>query len=81
MTASASARAVYFDDRHLHVELDDGRVVSTPMQLYPELQAATLLQLGNYLIIRRGTCIQWPDLGYQLGIEGLIAHTEEPDGD
>jgi hypothetical protein len=75
MNDSASARAVYFDERHLHVELDDGRVISTPMQLYPELRAATLRQLSNYLVVRGGTSIEWPELDYRLIIENLLAYT------
>ena len=30
MTGRASGKAVHFDDRHLHVELEDGRLISTP---------------------------------------------------
>jgi hypothetical protein len=77
MTGRANGKAVHFDERHLHVELEDGRVISTPMQWYPELQAATLRQIGNYAFICRGTGIEWPDLDYHLSIEGMLAYTEE----
>jgi len=79
MTDSASGKAVYFDARNLHVELDDGRVISTPLHRYPELQAATLQQLGNYLFVSRGTAIKWPQIDYQLSIEQVLAAGAEHD--
>lgn len=35
-----TGRNVHFDDMHLHVELEDGRIISTPTQWYLELEAA-----------------------------------------
>jgi hypothetical protein len=51
MSGSVRGKAVHFDDCHLHVELQDGRIISTPMAWYPELQRSTLSQLGNYTFI------------------------------
>jgi len=39
----------------VHVELDDGRVILTPMSWYQELQAATFKQLTHYQFICQGT--------------------------
>ena len=77
MIGKAKGKAVHFDDRHLHVELDDGRVISTPMQWYPELQMATLRQVAHYSFICQGTGIEWPDLDYHLSIESMLAFSEE----
>ena len=74
MIGSAKGKAVHFDDQHLHVELEDGRVISTPMRWYPDLQAATLRQVGNYAFICHGTGIEWPDLDYHLSIESMLAY-------
>lgn len=74
MPGNATGKAVHFDDRYLHVELDDGRVISTPLHWYPELQVATLRQVGNYTWICRGTGIEWPDLDFHLSIEGMLAN-------
>lgn len=65
-------KSVRFDDQYLHVELEDGRVISTPMAWYPELQEATLRQLSECRFICRGTGIEWPELDYHLSIESMM---------
>lgn len=72
MNTLIKGREVHFDDRYLHVELEDGRVISTPMLRYKELQDASLLQLKNYEFICQGTGIEWPDLDYHLSIESML---------
>jgi hypothetical protein len=74
MNGMPRGKTVRFDDRHLHVELDDGRIISTPITWYPELQAATLKQLAQYSFICRNTGIEWPELDYQLSIESMLAY-------
>lgn len=64
--------SVHFDDRHLHVELEDGRIISTPISWYKELQCASIRQVTNYQFICQGTGIEWPDLDYQLSIESML---------
>ena len=64
-------KAVRFDDHYLHVELEDGRIISTPMSWYKELQYASLFQLKNYTLIFQETDIEWPDLDYHLSIESM----------
>jgi hypothetical protein len=56
----------------LHVELEDGRVILTPMLWYKELQEASLKQLANYRFICKGCGIEWPELDYQLSIESML---------
>lgn len=72
MNTSVRGKAVHFDDRHLHVELEDERIISTPMSWYKELQDASLLQLANYEFICQGTGIEWPALDYHLSIESML---------
>lgn len=74
MNGNPKGKAVRFDDRYLHVELEDGRVISTPMEWYPELQKATLRQLAQYSFICRNTGIEWAELDYQLSIESMLAY-------
>jgi len=74
MNGTLKGKAVHFDDRYLHVELEDGRVISTPMDWYPELQTATLKQLSQYEFICRKTGIEWEDLDYQLSIESMLGY-------
>ena len=72
-----SAKKVHFDEQYLHVELADRRILSTPMEWYPELQQATLKQLKNYTFICRNTGIEWPELDYHLSVEAMFAGTEQ----
>ena len=73
MAGSIKGKSVHFDDRYLHVELGDGRVISTPIAWYPELQSATMRELSHYAFICRGTGIEWPDIDYHLSIESMFA--------
>lgn len=70
--STLKGKNIHFDDQYLHVTLKDGRIISTPMKWYRELQKATLKQLSNYQFICRGTGIEWPDLDYQLSIESML---------
>jgi hypothetical protein len=69
---SLIGKAVSFDGRHLHVELSDGRIISTPMAWYPELQHATVEQINHYTFICAGTGVEWPDMDYHLSIESMM---------
>lgn len=72
MISSPKAKAVRFDDRYLHVELVDQRIISAPLAWFAPLLQATLPQLANYKLICQRTGIEWPDLDYHLSIEGLL---------
>ena len=54
------------------IELEDGRIISTPMSWYKELQEANFKQLMDYVFICRATGIEWPTLDYQLSIESML---------
>ena len=49
MNISIKGKTVRVDDRYLHVELEDGRIISTPIAWYKELQSATLLDENNQM--------------------------------
>ncbi len=74
MITSAKGKLVIVDNQYLHVELEDGRIILTPMAWYKELLNASLKQLGNYRFICDGTGIEWPDLDYHLSIEGMLVN-------
>ena len=76
MSSSLKGKAAHFDERYLHVELADRRIISTPMEWYPQLQKASLEQLKNYRFICRGTGIEWRDIDYHLSIESMFATVE-----
>jgi hypothetical protein len=71
--SSLKGKAVHVDERYLHVELEDGRMISTPMDWYPELKRTSLTQLAQYCFICRGTDIEWTELDYQLSIEAMFS--------
>ncbi len=72
MSILAKGKTVHFNDRYLHVELEDGRAILTPMEWYPELQKATFEEISNYSFICQNTGIEWPDMDYQLSIESML---------
>ncbi|MDM8523512.1 DUF2442 domain-containing protein [Desulfococcaceae bacterium HSG8] len=66
-------KAVRFDGNYLHVELEDGRIISTPMGWYKELRQASPEQLSDYRFICHNTGIEWTGLDYHLSIESMMA--------
>lgn len=78
MSILAKGKTVHFDDQYLKVELEDGRVILTPISWYPDLQQAKLAEIKNYTFICQNTGVEWPDLDYQLSIEAmLVAQVKE----
>lgn len=73
MSGFPTGKEVWADTRLLHVELTDGRVISTPLAWYPELAAAAIKDLLNYRFICDGSGIEWPSLDYHLSIESMLA--------
>ena len=72
MTTLISGKNVRIDTQYLHVELSDGRIISTPLIWYQELQQASDMQRTDYQFICHGTGIEWPMLDYQLSIESML---------
>lgn len=72
MNTSVKGKSLRFDDQYLHVELVDGRIISTPITWYKELQNATINQIANYRFICANTGIEWPDIDYHLSIESMM---------
>jgi hypothetical protein len=69
---SSVGKTVHADDQYLHVELQDGRMISTPIDWYPPLCEASLAALKRYQFICDGTGIEWEDLDYHLSIESML---------
>ena len=67
-----AGKSVHFDDRFLHVDLMDGRRISTPMSWYPELESASVKALKDYQFICDATGIEWQSIDYQLSIEAML---------
>jgi hypothetical protein len=63
---------IRLDRQYLHVELEDGRIISTPLNWYPALLPTTEKQRKNYRFIAGKTMIEWPDLDLHLDIEEML---------
>ena len=72
MDTSIKGKLVRFEDSYLAVELEDGRVISTPLDWYPELQGASEEQRAHWKFFGRGTAIEWPEMDVQLSIESML---------
>jgi DNA-binding transcriptional ArsR family regulator len=72
MNGFPMGKSVWADSRLLHVELLDGRVISTPLEWYPILFAAAIRDIQHYQFICDATGIEWPTLDYHLSIESML---------
>jgi len=61
----------------LTVRLEDGRVLSLPLDWYPSLRAATLAERTRWRKSAAGHGIHWPALDYDLSVEGLLRGARE----
>jgi excisionase family DNA binding protein len=66
-----TAIAVTIGGGRLWVELEDGRVIGTPLEWYMPLANATPEELGNYELL--DDTIHWPDLDEDLSVPAMLA--------
>ena len=77
MSGLIKGKEVHFDEEYLHVKLEDGRIISTPIEWYKPLQNATISQLKDYKFICMNTGIEWESLDYHLSIESMLQSSFE----
>lgn len=65
-------KQVKLDAHRLHVEMEDGRIISIPLDWYPDLLAASERRRKNFKLIARKTMIEWPDLNLHLDVEEMF---------
>ena len=65
-------RKVHFDKDYLHVKLEDGRIISSPLDWYKPLKNASIAQLKEYRFICKNTGIEWESIDYHLSIESML---------
>jgi Protein of unknown function (DUF2442) len=76
-------KAAKITDEYLAVTLEDGRIISTPLEWYPRLVRATPGQRSAWKWWGSKRAIHWPLLDEHLGISGMlrgipsIEHTRE----
>ena len=69
---TASATDVYFDMKHIHVRLSDGREISAPLEWFPRLYHATEAQRQQWELIGGGVGIHWEDIDEDISVAGLL---------
>lgn len=77
MNGLIKGKEVHFDDEYLHVKLEDGRIISTPMEWYKPLKRASISDLKNYTLICMDTGIEWESIDYHLNIESMLELSQQ----
>ncbi|ALV25062.1 putative protein (DUF2442 domain) [Campylobacter iguaniorum] len=72
MNTLVKGKKVSFANEYLSVELEDGRIILTPLVWYTELLNASIKELNNYKFICDKTGIEWESLDYHLSIESML---------
>jgi len=54
------------------VQLEDGRTVAGPLEVFPKLRDATPTQLADWRLIGSGIGIHWTSLDEDLSVRGLL---------
>ena len=71
-STTATATHVRVSDRALTVELEDGRVVSVPIDWYPRLAEASSRERRSWVLVGSGVGIHWPALDEDVSVDGLL---------
>ena len=69
---SFQAKKVWFLDGCLHVLLDDNRIISNPLSLYPFLEMATEEERNNNEIFGEGTVIYFSDIDEYISVADIV---------
>ena len=70
---------IWFDERRIYVKTTEGRVLSRPLEAYPELKEASMEQRNDFSIDEDGTSIRWEELDADMHISSFY-ETSEPNG-
>jgi hypothetical protein len=71
-----TVKKVWIDGNKLFVELNDERIIGTPINWYPNLRKGSLAQMQNYELKGNGRWIHWPDLDEDLDAEGFLTYVK-----
>lgn len=73
------ATRVWVEQRVIHVELYDDRVISFPAHKFKRLQAVSDAELGQVRIRAQGSGLRWDSLDEDVSVEGIVAGIFEQD--
>lgn len=68
---------IWFEHRTINIELNDGRMVSAPVDNYPNLSKGSPAQWNNYELWNDGQWIHWEELDEDLSLEGFLKLNNE----
>ena len=68
---------LWFDGNRIYMRSSEGRVLSRPLEAYPELEEATTEQRNNYTIEDDGNAIRWEEIDVDMHISSFY-ETSEP---
>lgn len=66
------ATTIDFTEDSLVVTLEDGRVLSVPLEWFPRLRDASTKDRCNWRFIGKGYGIHWPTLDEDISVPGLL---------
>lgn len=66
------AKRVSATSERLVAELEDGRIISVPLEWFPRLAEGSPKELSNWRLIGGGGGIHWPDLDEDISTESLL---------
>ena len=68
---------IWFDENRIYLRTTEGRVLSRPLEPYPELKDASMEQRNDFTIDEEGTSIRWEGLDADMHISSFY-ETSEP---
>jgi hypothetical protein len=63
---------VSVDDAALHFVLADGREISAPLEWFPRLRDASIIQRNNWRLIGKGVGVHWPEIDEDIAVNTLM---------
>ena len=69
---------LWFDGNRIYMRSTEGRVLSRPLEAYPELEEASVEQRNDFSIDEDGMAIRWEALDADMHISSFY-ETSEPD--
>ena len=68
---------IWFDEKRIYLKTTEGRILSRPLEAYPELKEASMEQRNDFTIDEEGTSIRWETLDADMHISSFY-ETSEP---
>ena len=70
---------LWFDENRIFMRSSEGRVLSRPLEAYPELEEATTEQRNNFTIEDEGRAIRWEGIDVDMHISSFYEKSEPDD--